>query len=165
MSGDGEHNDREAVQAAQNSGAGLVFIRAGRCAIYDAPLSIPSGTTLVGAESGATMLQQCTTGQEVVRITDAPNASLVRLAVISSGAARAVHVATVPIPDPVEHVTLRDVSVQPGFGSPGIFVTGVDQNALHAPGHGLSGRQVVQLSAGSHRLDHGSCSGCQLSRH
>jgi hypothetical protein len=149
---DGEHNDREAVQAALNSAARVVYIPAGTCAIHDAPLSIPSATTLIGAGSGATTLKQCTTGQEVVRITDAPNASLVGLAVIPSGAAHAVHVAAVSILDPVEHVTFREVRVQPGFGSAGISITTADQNTFHATAHGLSNNQIVQLSAGSQSL-------------
>jgi hypothetical protein len=149
---DGKHNDREAVQAALNTDPGVVLIPAGICAIYDAPLSIPAGTTLMGAGSGATTLQQFTFGQEVVRITDAPNASLVGLAVVPSGLAHAVHVAAVSILDPVEHVTLRDVWVQPGFGSAGTSLIGVDQNAPQAPKHGLTDGQVVQLSAGSQSL-------------
>ncbi|MGO9032078.1 hypothetical protein, partial [Mycobacterium sp.] len=153
---DGEHNDRDAVQPALNSGAGVIIIPPGICAIYDAPLSIPAGTTLMGAGSGVTTLQQCTPGQEVVRITDAPNAALVGMAVVSSGAAHAVHALAVPNPDvehlDVEHVTFRDVWVQPGFGSPGISITAVDRNTFHATAHGLSNDQIVQLSAGSPHL-------------
>ena len=48
---DGAHDDREAVQAALNSGAGVVLIPPGICAIYDAPLSIPSTSVLT--ETGA----------------------------------------------------------------------------------------------------------------
>ena len=151
---DGQHNDREAVQAALNS-ANVVLIPAGSCAIYDAPVSIPAGTTLMGAGPSATTLTQCTPGQEVVHITDATDASLIGVAIVSSGSAHAVHVAAVL--DAADHVTLREVWVKPafgrpGFGSPGKAVTGVDGNSLQSTAHGLTDGQIVQLSAGSDSL-------------
>jgi hypothetical protein len=48
---DGKHNDREAVQAALNTGPGVVLIPAGICAIYDAPLSRRRNAWIRGSRS------------------------------------------------------------------------------------------------------------------